>query len=103
MKYLLALLLLTGCAVAPQSIDQRIAYGVGSVTAMRGTCADLAVRQRITKQAAQDCLIQTDQAKLALDVARGASLTGDMSTAQAQLNAAQAALTRLEAELKGKQ
>lgn len=62
----------TACATLtkPESLDQRIAYAEGQVTAAYKTLADLAVRERISYAQAVETLDQIDTAAASLKAAR---------------------------------
>ena len=95
-------LMMTACATitAPQSLDQRLAYAYGSVTATRYSCADAVQRQRIDKTAATQCLMLTDRARRTVDAARLLVVSGDLESAQAQLELATGLLLEVEKMLK---
>jgi hypothetical protein len=92
-------LLLSACAslTAPQTFEQRLAYGYGSVTAVRQTAADLLVRDRITVAQAEYVQEKADQARQYLDLAKGAP---DPGKAQDNLQLALTILTALESTLR---
>lgn len=99
---LVALVMVTGCATvaAPQTLDQRLAYAYGSVTATRYSCADAVQRERIDKTAATQCLMLTDHARRTVDAARLLVVSGDPASAQAQLELATGLLLEVEKMLK---
>ena len=85
---------------APQSLDQRLAYAYGSVTATRYSCADAVQRQRIDKTAATQCLMLTDHARRTVDAARLLVVSGDLESAQAQIELVTGLLLEVERMLK---
>jgi hypothetical protein len=95
---------LMGCEtmglVKPKTLDQKLAYAESQVTAGYQSVADLANRQRISKDAGTRTIKQLDEASTALKAARLAVGAGDMTLAQNQLNAAQTILVSVEAALK---
>lgn len=95
-------LMMTACATTavPQTLDQRLAYVYGSVTATRYSCADAVQRQRIDKTAATQCLMLTDRARRTVDAARLLVVSGDLEGAQAQLELATGLLLEVEKMLK---
>ena len=105
-KYLYAFLLLTLVACvsmeAPRSFNERLAYGYGTLAAMRNTAASMLERGRITKEDGKKVQALADQARAALDVAQGVQ-DKDIKTAEDQLQLALTVLTQLEAFLKAKE
>lgn len=101
----LSTLLLSACVSleAPKSFNERLAYGYASVAASRATATAMLERGRITVADARNAQALADQSRTALDIARGAFTSGDLSTAESQLNLALSVLTSLEAFLKEKQ
>ena len=97
-----ALLVLSACSTiaTPQTLDQRLAYAYGSVTATRYSCADAVQRQRIDKTAATQCLMLTDHARRTVDAARLLVVSGDLEGAQAQIELATGLLLEVERMLK---
>lgn len=91
-------LVMTACSTiaTPQTLDQRLAYAYGSVTATRYTCADAVQRQRVDKAAAQQCLLLTDHARKTVDAARTLVIAGQPGDAQAQLTLALDILASVE-------
>lgn len=107
-KYAYALilgLLLVACASieAPKTFNERLAYGYASVAASRNTAASMLERGRISVEDARSAQSLADQARSALDLARGAYGKGDVSTAQGQLDLALNVLTSLETYLKARE
>lgn len=102
MKKLLAiaLLVLAGCAqigvAPPQSFDQQLAYGYGTITAVRTSAAQALQSQTIQVADAQQVLTATDTARTGLDAAKAASGLGDTTTATGKLTAAMAVLTQVQ-------
>lgn len=96
---------LPGCVSleAPKSFNEKLAYGYASVAASRATAASMLERKRITVEEAQKAQALANQSRTALDLAKGTYATGDVSTAQGQLDLALTVVTNLEAFLKGKQ
>ena len=84
----------------PKTFDQQLAYAEGQVTAGYQSVADLANRQRITKDAGLRTIKQLDEASAALKAARIAMGSGDMTLAQNQLGVATAILLSVESTLK---
>lgn len=106
-KFAVALLVLALAACVsmetPKSMNERIAYGYASVAAARNTAASMLDRGRITVEDAKKAQALADQSRAALDIARGASIKGDMKTAQGQLDLALTVLTSLETFLKAQE
>ena len=98
-------LLLVGCVAlqAPQSFDERLAYGYAGVAAARSTATAMLERGRLTVAEARDAQGMADTTRTALDVARGSYKAGDISTATGQLDLALKALVALEGFLKAKE
>lgn len=92
-------LILAACAslVAPKNFEQRLAYGYGTLTAVRQTATDLLTRDRISVEQAQYVQIKADEARGYLDFARTAP---DPAKAEDKLVLAITILTALEASLK---
>jgi hypothetical protein len=90
--------LMSGCSSmpAPQSAPQTLAYTEAGVTAVRQQALVLLNAGQISVAQAQHVQDSADQAVAAIKAARGASLTGDVSTAQAQLALATQILTALQ-------
>lgn len=90
-------LVLAGCTslLTPDTYQQRLAYAASSVTASRATCADHFLRGAMSRANAEKCLTLTDQATKMIDTAR-LQPTGS----EAELAAALAVLTQVEALLK---
>jgi len=96
---LLALLLISACAslgiTPPQSIDQRLAYTTGQITAIRGAAANALAAKSITAADAEKVLSMTDDAKALVDGAKAALSAGDEAGAQNRLVLATSVLTAL--------
>lgn len=99
---MVVIVMLTSCATvaAPQTLDQRLAYAYGSVTATRYSCADAVQRERIDKTAGTQCLLLTDHARRTVDAARMLMIAGDPNSAQAQIELATGLLLEVEKMLK---
>lgn len=98
-------LLLAGCAAfAPaQSLDQRIAYGYGSHTAVLEAAANLVEFGDLTADQGQAVLELADRARLVLDTARFALDAGDPRTAEGQLALALGILQEIQNYLRRQQ
>jgi hypothetical protein len=101
----LSTLLLAACVSleAPKSFNERLAYGYASVSASRATATAMLERGRISVEEARNAQALADQSRAALDIARGTYGSGDVSTAEGQLQLALTVLTSLETFLKEKQ
>lgn len=104
--YLIAFML-TACAQlgltkAPETVNQQVAVGIASVTAVRQTATTLLASGKISVADARNVQTQADAAREGLDLARTFSGT-DMATAEAKLLAAQRVLTALQTYLATKQ
>lgn len=101
----LAILLLAACVAmeAPKSFNDRLAYGYAALASVRNNAAGLLERGRISKDEGRAVQGLADQARTALDLARGTAGKGDLATAQGQLDTALSILTQLEARLKASQ
>ena len=97
--------LLTSCVSmeAPKSFNEKLAYAYAGVASTRSTAASMLERKRISVEEARQMQAGADKARAALDLARGAQISGDMTTAQGQLDLAMTVLTQLEAYLKARQ
>src|SRR5271156_3645217 len=104
LAFMLSLLagLVVGCAVAPQGADQSIASAYGVVSTVRTTAADLLTAKTITAADAQMVQGLADQARAALDLARGYTLAGKPTDAAGALTLATDVLTKLQTYLKAK-
>lgn len=93
-----------GCTTleAPKTFNERLAYGYVSVAAARNTTVGLLERKRISKPEAAQIQELANQSRAALDLARATYSSGDISTAQGQLDLAISVLGRLEAYLQEK-
>jgi hypothetical protein len=101
----LAALLLAACVSmeAPKSFNERLAYGYAGVSASRATAAAMLDRGRISVAEAREAQALADQSRTALDLARGTYSSGDIKTAEGQLQLALTVLTSLEGYLKSKE
>lgn len=88
------------CVATPQSPAQSIAAGYGTVAAVRATAADLLVAKTISVDDARMVQGLADQARAALDLARGFDLAGKPLDAAHSLELAVAVLTRVQNYLK---
>lgn len=93
MRKLLGTLLLAfmvGCAslggTPPQSVDETLGASQGQVDAVNNSAAQALMTGLITVADARVVLALTDQATAALDAARTAEGTGDLTTIQAKLS-----------------
>lgn len=100
------LLILSACAslgLAPaSSFEERLAYAVSQNAAVRTAAAVSLERNEIAKEDAIRVLAITDQARTALDAARLAASTGDVSTAEGRLQLATAILIELQNYLRSR-
>jgi hypothetical protein len=100
---LLLLSVLASCAstglAQPQSLDQRLAYTVGQITAVRSAAANALAAKAITADEAEKVLSMTDDAKAIADGAKAALAAGDESGAQNRLVLATSVLTALRSFL----
>lgn len=96
------LLLAVGCAAlglaSPQTFNQKLAVGYGTVTSIVATADTLFVAKKISPDDAQNVLDQANNAKAALDIARTASKT-DLAAAGTKLGSAITVLTALQSYL----
>jgi hypothetical protein len=83
----------------PQSLDQKLAYTTGQITAVRGAAADALAAQTITADDAEKVLKMTDESKALVDAARVAMVAGDTQAAEGRLVLATNVLTALRAFL----
>ena len=99
-------LLFFGCTalgLAPaKSFDQQLAYGYSTVASIRQSAANALTTGVIKVEDAEQVQKLADQARAGLDVARGASFKGDMTTAVGQLQLANNVLTQLAVFLQSK-
>lgn len=97
---LIVALSLAGCAatgtVAPQSLDEGLAYAESQVTALELSAAQA---PQLKAAVLQQVLVLGDQATAAIKAARVSEGTGDLSTAQGKLAAATSLLMQLAALL----
>jgi hypothetical protein len=100
------LFLLTACAslgLAPaSSFDERLAYAVSQNAAVRETAAVSLERKEISVDDARRVLKITDEVRTALDAARLAAGSGDVSTAEGRLQLATSILINLQAYLRSR-
>lgn len=106
LQYLYALTLALSVAactslglMAPQSLDESIAYSQSQVSALEQSAASALTTKTITVSEAQQALSMGDQATAAINAARAAESVGDTSTAQGKLALATSILTQLSAYL----
>lgn len=95
----------SACATipAPKSLSEQIAYGYGTVAAVRQSAAGLLERGQITVSEAKVVQNQADVARQGLDQARIALTQGLTGDAQNSLTMATRVLTALESYLKAKE
>lgn len=100
------LFLLTACAslgLAPaSSFEERLAYAVSQNAAVRKAAAVSLERNEIALEDAQRVLKITDEIRTALDAARLAAGTGDVSTAEGRLQLATSILVNVQAYLRSR-
>ena len=96
--FLLALLVLVGCAgaVKPITLDQQIATAEGQVTAGYQAVADLATRKRISAETGTKLIADLDSAASSLKSARILVGQGNTDSAQTYLKVATDLLLRFE-------
>lgn len=102
--FLLAVMaLLTACAatgtVAPQSLDEGLAYATSQVTALEQSAATAVSSGTLKPADAAKILPIADQATGAIKAAKAAESAGDTSTAQGKLALATSLLSQLAAAL----
>lgn len=104
---ILVLSTLNACATfgiaEPQSIDQRIAYTVSQVTAVRSATARAVANDTVSAEDGQKVLKMTDDAKALCDGARAALSAGDPKTAESRVLLATSVLAALREFLGRKQ
>lgn len=93
------LLLLAGCAMAPQGPEGAVVIAKTSLTAAYDTLATLAIEKRITKEEGQAYLSSLAKVKEGLALAKTYAVSGDISASETQLRIATAALALLREEL----
>ena len=101
---LAALVGLVSCAndfAKPETLQDKIAYAEGSLTATYLTIADLKWAGRISAETRDKLVKDADAAGATLDATRTALGVGDLTTASAKLSLAQDALRLLQATLRG--
>lgn len=100
---ILVLALMAGCAatgtVAPQSLDEGLAYAESQVTAFEQSAATAVSSGALKPANAAKLLPIADQATAAIAAAKLAEGTGDLSTAQGKLALATSLLSQLAAAL----
>ena len=100
------LLILSACAslgLAPaSSFEERLAYAVSQNAAVRSAAAVSLERNEIALEDAQRVLKITDEIRTALDAARLAAGTGDVSTAEGRLQLATSILVNVQAYLRSR-
>lgn len=67
--YLLSAMMLTGCALQPQSYDERVAAGYAGVAITNDTTTTLVIGGTVSKELGRDVLKQTRTARETLDIA----------------------------------
>ena len=96
-------LALAGCAatgtVAPQSLDEGLAYAESQVTALEQSAASAVAAGTLKPVDAAKGLAIADQAMAAITAAKAAEAAGDTTTAQGKLAVATSLLTQLAAAL----
>ena len=104
---LVALLLLSACGALglskPATIDQRLAYAEGQVTAAYETIANLATRKRISAETGAKLIADVDSASASLKTARIFLGSDQPASAETALAAAVKILTDVETKMKGAQ
>jgi len=99
------LMLLAGCAsfgLAPaNTLSERLAYAMGSHTAVLAATTQALDAGDITSDDAQRVLTVADTARQTLDAAGLAIGVGDLATAEARLQLATSLLARLQSYLRG--
>lgn len=97
------LALIAGCAavgtVAPQSLDEGLAYAESQVTALEQSATTAVAAGTLKPAAAAKALPVVDQITAAIAAARAAEGTGDTATAAGKLALATSLLTQLAAML----
>jgi len=100
---MMALAIIAACAqvgvVAPQSLDEGLAYAQGQVSALEQSAAVAVSSGQLKPAVAQQALALGDQATAAISAARAAEAGGDTSTAQGKLAIATSILNQLAAML----
>jgi len=98
---LLLALLLVGCealGLKPETFNQRLAVGYGTVTTIRQTATTLLQAKKISADDAQNVQNQADNARAGLDIARTIGKT-DEKAADAKLASVTTALRALQTYL----
>jgi hypothetical protein len=101
---LAALVGLVSCAqnlVNPETLQERLAYAEGTLTATYLTIADMKFLGRISAEKRDELVKDADAAGATLDATRAALGAGDLTTASAKLQLAQDALRLLQTTLRG--
>ena len=96
------LLIVVACATMPQSFNEKLGYGYGTVTEVREVATTLLEADVITAQDAENVQAQADNFRAGLDIAR--SMRDDpQADADSKLEAVIAGLKGLQTYLKEKQ
>lgn len=99
----LTLPVLQGCAALgieqPQSFNQRYAYALGQITAVRLTAAKARHERQISVEDGEYVLRLTDQSRQLLEAARSVADLGDITNANGQLALVTSVLTQVQAYL----
>lgn len=100
---LFAAMLLAGCPTGvikePQTFEQKLAYAYGQHTAVMNAAASAVEVGTLSLDDAKAVLRMADDSRMFLDAARGASGSGDLTTAEGQLALATNVLTQLSGYL----
>jgi len=99
--FIFLVVFLSACSsfVAPQNLEQRIAYAQGQVGAAYQTVADLTTRKQISKEKAQETIAEIDKADISVKLARKALKDGLFKDAESSLKVATDLLVILEKSL----
>jgi len=99
-KFLVSFLFmfLLGCAAItpPKNFDQTLAYAYGTHTAILVASTNAVKVGALTPEEGQSILKTSDEARVMLDLARGAAFSGDPKTAEGQLQLAISVLSSLQ-------
>ena len=100
--FIFLVVFLSACSsfVAPQNLEQRIAYAQGQVGAAYQTVADLTTRKQISKEKAKETIVEIDKADMSVKLARKALKDGLFKDAESSLQAATSLLLVIEGALK---
>ena len=97
---LLPLLLLAACnslgTVAPETFNQKLAYGIAAHTAVLQATTSAVTAGTLSSSDAESVLKQADTAKAVLDAAQTANAAGDTAGAGSKLATALTALQALQ-------